>query len=385
MCDTWLSGINKSEIVGSIFLDFQKAFDLVDHSILVEKFKHYVNNNNTSSFLASFLNDRNQCVFTNGTFSTFGHLTVGVPQGSILGPLLFCLFINDLPLYIDKKVSCEMFADDSSLHATSPNIETLQDDLQAGLSNVEEWCTVNKMVMHPNKTKSMVITSRQKHQRSPLKLNLCLKSGVVEQVKTHKVLGVTIDDELKWQAHIVNVCKSVARNVHLLGKLKLYVDLDARLMFFNAHILSHINYASTVWSGAGDIHLKKLNSLHRRAAKSLVSNPYLSTDEKLRSVNILSLDKQFELNTAVQVYKARYGLVPPYVTNLLVTSDNRYDSGKYILPRTRIDLYKSSFAFSGASVWNSLPLKIRNCSKLSLFKAYVKKYLLSKNLPSHSS
>jgi hypothetical protein len=135
----------------------------------------------------------------------------------------------------------------------------------------------------------------------------------------------------------------------------------------------YLNYASTVWSGAGDIHLKKLNSLHRRAAKSLVSNPYLSTDEKLRSVNILSLDKQFELNTAVQVYKARHGLVPAYVTNLLVTSDNRYDSGKYILPRTRIDLYKSSFAFSGASVWNSLPLKIRNCSKLSLFKAYVKK------------
>jgi hypothetical protein len=90
MCDTWLSAINKSEIVGSIFLDFQKAFDLVDHSILVEKCKRV--NNNTSSFLASFLNDRNQCVFINGTFSTFGHLTVGVPQGSILGPLLLFIY-----------------------------------------------------------------------------------------------------------------------------------------------------------------------------------------------------------------------------------------------------------------------------------------------------
>jgi hypothetical protein len=178
-----------------------------------------------------------------------------------------------------------MFADDSSLHSTSPDINSLQSNLQTGLTKVENWCAANKMVIHPKKTKSMVITSRQKHQRSPLLLNLSIGSEPVEQVNTHRVLGVTIDEEFKWQTHIVNICKTVARNVHLLGKLKLYVEQDARLMFFNAHILSYINYASTVWCGAGEVHLKKkLNSLHRRAAKSLVTNPYLSTDEKLRSV-----------------------------------------------------------------------------------------------------
>jgi hypothetical protein len=379
MCDSWLSAINNSEIAGSIFLDLTKAFDLVDHRILIEKLKRYVKNDNTVNFLKSFLNDRSQCVFLNGSSSNFGNITVGVPQGSILGPLLFCLFINDLPLCIDSKVTCEMFADDSSLHSISSEIKTLQNDLQTGLSNVGDWCTVNKMVIHPQKTKSIVITSRQKHQRAPLKLNLCVGSDRVEQVKTHRVLGITIDDELKWQAHINNVCKIVARNVHLLGKLKFYVDIDARLMFFNAHILSHINYASTVWSGAGEVHLKKLNSLHRRAAKSLVSNPYLTTDEKLRSVNILSLDKQFELNITVLVYKARHGLVPSYIRTLLATNEYRHDSGKYILPRTRIDLYKNSFAFSGASIWNSLPLKIRSCTTLSLFRSSVKKYFLSQS------
>jgi hypothetical protein len=144
-------------------------------------------------------------------------------------------------------------------------------------------------------------------------------------------------------------------------------------MFFNAHVLSHINYASTIWSGAGDVHIKKLNSLHRRAAKSLVFNPYLSTDDKLRSVDILPLDKQFQMNTAVLVYKARHDLVPSYIKNLLVTNDNRYALDKYILPRTRIDLYKDSFAFSGASVWNSLPAVVRNCNTLSLFKSLIKK------------
>jgi hypothetical protein len=376
MCDTWLTAINKLEIAGSIFLDLKKAFDLVDHNIMIEKLKRYVNNDSTVNFVASFLSDRSQCVFVNGATSTYGRLTVGVPQGSILGPLLFCLYINDLPLYIDKNVVCEMFADDSSLHTTSPDIKTVQDNLQTALSAVDKWCSTNKMVVHPKKTKSMVITSRQKHQRLPLKLNLCIGTDNVEQVKTHRVLGVTIDDELKWQTHITNVCKTVARNVYLLGKLKFYVDSDARLMFFNAHVMSHINYASTVWSNAGDVHLKKLNSLHRRAAKSLVSNSYLSTDEKLISLNILPLNKQFELNTAVLVYKARNALVPAYVHNLLVNSDNRYASGKYILPRTRIDLYKTSFSFAGASIWNSLQLKARSCKTLSSFKSSVKKHFL---------
>jgi hypothetical protein len=384
MCDTWLSAINKLEIAGSIFLDLKKAFDLVSHDILIEKLKRYLNSINTVNLLTSFLCDRNQCVFLNGVFSTVGQITVGVPQGSILGPLLFGLFINDLPMAMKNRVLCDMFADDSSLHSTSPDIQTLQNDLQDGLSHVLAWCASNKMVIHPKKTKSMVITSRQKHQRSPLQLNLKIGSEVVEQVKTHRVLGVTIDEELKWQTHIINVCKTVARNVHLLGKLKLYVDQDARLMFFNAHVLSHINYASTIWSGAGDVHIKKLNSLHRRAAKSLVFNPYLSTDDKLRSVDILPLDKQFQMNTAVLVYKARHDLVPAYIKNLLVTNDNRYALDKYILPRTRIDLYKDSFAFSGASVWNSLPAVVRNCKTLSLFKSLIKKYLLSKSFDSRS-
>jgi hypothetical protein len=379
MCDTWLSAINKLEIAGSIFFDLKKAFDLVNHNILVEKLKRYLSNTITVDFLISFLHERSQCVYLNGASSSFGHLTVGVPQGSILGPLLFCIFINDLPLLVGNKVLCEMFADDSSLHSTSLDINSLQSNLQTGLTNVEKWCAANKMVIHLKKTKSMVITSRQKHQRSPLLLNLSIGSESVEQVNTHRVLGVTIDEEFKWQTHIINICKTVARNVHLLGKLKLYVDQDARLMFFNAHILSHINYASTVWCGAGEVHLKRLNSLHRRAAKSLVTNPYLSTDEKLCSVNILPLDKQFEFNTAVLVYKARHGLVPSYVNNLLVANDKRYESEKYILPRTRIDLYKESFAFSGANVWNTLPLKIRRCKTLSLFKSSVKKYFLTQS------
>jgi hypothetical protein len=377
MCNSWLSSINKCHIVGAIFLDLRKAFDLVNHDILLNKLVHYTKSDSLVSLMRSFLTDRTQRVIINSDSSSLGRVVRGVPQGSILGPLLFCLFINDLPLHIiNNDVNCDLFADDGSLHTSASNIQTLEHTLQEELTNVLQWCTNNNMLVNAQKTKSMVITSRQKHQRKPLKLNFVVGKDSVEQVKSHRVLGVTVDDELRWHFHINNVCKTVARNIHLLSKLKLYVDKHALNLFFHAHCMSHINYASTVWSGAGDVHLNKLNSLHRRAAKVMVSNPFLSTDQKLRSAGILPLMKQFDFNTAVLVFKTRSKLAPLYLKTLLTVSGGNHESDKYILPRTRIDLFKCSFSFQGANVWNSLPASVRKCKSLGSFKYCLKKHLM---------
>jgi hypothetical protein len=377
MCDSWLSAINKSHINGAVFLDFKKAFDLVDHTILMEKLLLYTQSVAAVSFIQSFLLNRSQCVVINANFSSLRPVTCGVPQGSVLGPLLFCLYINDLPLYIQNpNVCCELFADDSSLHSSAGDVQTLESDLQSELNNVVKWSTENKMVLNPQKTKSMVITSRQKHQRAPLQMNLVIDSTSVEQVDSHRVLGVTVDQEMRWQSHVNNVCKLVSKNLYLLSKLKYYADADICKSFFYAHCLSHINYASNVWCNASENLLKKLNSLHRRAAKIIAPLPFLSTDDKLRVANVLSLDNQFAFNTSVLVYKVKNGLAPAYMGKLLINANSKYDFGNYILPRTRIDLFKSSFAFSGASTWNSLPVKVRACRTLSTFKSAAKKHFL---------
>ena len=149
-----------------------------------------------------------------------------------------------------------------------------------------------------------------KHQLKPLQMTLTLENTPVEQVREHRVLGVTIDNEFKWQTHINNVCKQLARNLFLLAQLKHYVDADARKMFFQAHCLSHINYASTIWCGASEVHLKKLNSLHRRAGKLILSDEAMTTSEKLKTLNILPLQKQFKYNTAVLMFKIINGKAP---------------------------------------------------------------------------
>jgi hypothetical protein len=376
MCDEWKEAVNKTLVTGAVFLDLKKAFDLIDHNILIKKFDCYFRSLNVSSFVKSYLENRNQCVHINGQSSEMVTIRSGVPQGSILGPLFFCLFINDLPLILNDNVNCDMFADDNSLHSSDKTINQVQNSLQQGLNEVEDWCLKNRVIINPEKTKSMVVTTRQKHQRQKLKLNLTIQSTVIEQVREHKVLGIILDEEMKWQSHINHINKILSRNLFLLSQLKPYVDTDARLTFFYAHCLSHINYASNVWCGASANHIKHLNSLHRRAAKLILSDPSLTTEEKQQELGILPLDKQFLYNTAILMQKVRLNKTPTYLNDLVTPSSDRYGSDKYILPLPRVDLYKTSFSFSGPSIWNSLPPHATRCSNMNSFKIQIRKYFL---------
>ena len=170
-----------------------------------------------------------------------------MPQGSVLGPLLFCIFINDLLLNITNDiVVCDLFADDNSIHSCGSDLHSVQTFLQEGLNDVSKWCNQNRMVIPPHKTKCMVLTTRQKHQRRPLTLNLTLGKIPIQLVHEHRVLGVITDEKLKWQSHIDNICKHLSKNLFLLSQLRHCVGSNARKIFFQAYLLSHINYASTV-------------------------------------------------------------------------------------------------------------------------------------------
>jgi len=208
--DTWLINVNNSKITGAVFLDLSKAFDMVDHNVLLLKLQHYLCNPNAVSLFQSYLDGRKQKVLVNGRYSTEALVKSGVPQGSVLGPLLFCIFINDLPLHLsDSSVSCDLFADDATLHTPDKDISVINARLQTSLHEVSDWCESNSMVLNPSKTECMVITTRQKHQLSPLKLDLHINGNPVQQVTQHKLLGVVVDDQLKWEAQIESVCKQI--------------------------------------------------------------------------------------------------------------------------------------------------------------------------------
>ena len=373
LIDNWLSAINRSEFIGTVYLDFKKAFDLVNHKTLLIKLKQYFPQSKITEFIESYLTNRSQFVILNGNKSNRKEIQSGVPQGSVLGPLFFLVYINDLPLHLNKQTENTLFADDSSLYTSNKHIASINNTLQDSLNKTSEWCNRNSMVIHPDKTKSMIIAPRQKQQLHKPTLNLTIGSSNIEQVKEHKLLGVFIDTHLTWNKHIETMIKKLSRNIFLLYKLRQFVQQKHLLLFFNAHIMSHLNYASTIWDGCSQDTFKKLNSIHRRAVKQINCSQSTSTDEKLKKLNILPLKKQLDLNKTLLVHKIYNNETPAYLADIISKAPNRYNSKKLIVPQPKLDLFKSSLSFSGSILWNNLPSTL----KLNVSTKCLKKHLHS--------
>ena len=382
LVDSWLNNINKKELTGIVFLDFSKAFDLINHNILLQKLRHYILNENVIQLIQSFLTNRTQQVLSNGTLSISSAVKLGVPQGSILGPLLFSIFINDLPLAITSgKVETDLFADDGTLHVADKEIKVINSELQHSLEEISEWCTLNDMVLNPNKTESMIISTRQKNQLEPLLLNIVVNGISVKQVNKHKLLGVIVDNGLSWQYHIDMTCKTLSRHLYLLSQLKYITDEYTRKIFYEAHIKSHIDYASTLWDGCSENILKKLVSLYRRSAKLIKTDQFLTTDQKLISLNMLPLQEHLIFNKSIFMYKYFSGLLPMYLNDVLPKiKQPRYNTSRCTLEmiKPRIDLVKTSLCYSGGILWESLPTEIRSAKSLSCFKKLAFDYFFNK-------
>ena len=161
LTDMWLKDIDNGNFTGTSFVDFTKAFDLVDHKLLIQKLECYKFNENTLKWFISYLSNRKQSVHIGDTQSDYLEIISGVPQGSVLGPLLFLIYINDLPLHV-KHSNIDIFADDATLHSSAPDLNTIQVALCKDLENINIWCLENKMKINEKKTKCMLIGTNQK-------------------------------------------------------------------------------------------------------------------------------------------------------------------------------------------------------------------------------
>jgi len=372
MVNRWLTSMNNSEMTGALFLDLSKAFDLVNHDLLLNKLATYHFSANSLLFFKSYLSGRTQYVFVNGKSSLDGTIRNGVPQGSILGPLLFSIYINDLPLSISQShVHCSLFADDTTLDVSSPKSSIITSSLQKALDDVCKWCRENSMILNPSKTECMLITTRQKQQLNPPPLSLSINSEPIKQVKQHKSLGIIIDDQLTWQAHLDQTCKTVSKNLFLLTKLIPFTDPPTRRLFYAAHIQSHIDYSSTVWDGCSENTLKRLHSLHRRAAKLILPMRSDSAEERMRELDMLPLHKHLLYNKGVFMHKVTHSSAPQYLTDLFHPAASPYKKAerKLFVPRPRIDMFKNSISYAGAHLWNDFPDHITQAPSMSTFRA----------------
>ena len=375
LIDRWLVNVNKRQVTGVLFVDFAKAFDVINHKLLLKKLATYKLSPNALELISSFLTNRHQKVSLNASLSDFLPNNFGVPQGSVLGPLLFSLYINDLPLFL--RAQCDMFADDTTIETTNSDAYSVYHSMQQNINDLVKWTHLNHMALHPHKTKFMLVTTRQKRQNLSKTLPILYISNIeVEEVVTHKVLGITIDNNLSWSNHLENTSRNVATKVYQFRKIKNFLDLHTRKLFFYSYIQSTIDYASTLWDLASNNVLKPLHSVHKRAIKITINKSSSLTVSDYKQANILPFHAKLVFNKGLLMHKILHGNAPSSLINMFTFNNYRH-SHKLNLPFTTIILCKSSLTYSGGWLWNHIPKSLKSESNFKTFKSSFHKYLMS--------
>ncbi len=253
--DDFLKGFDSGNFVGAVFIDLRKAFDTVHHGILRRKLVAYGVKGRELGWFKSYLSNRIQQVNFKRTLSDEQPVTIGVPQGSILGPLLFIIFMNDAPDAI--KQILHLYADDTNLQASDPDLSVLEQKLNDDLESLSKWLNENRLVVNTDKTVCMILST---HQSRATLTNCTLKLKVgdkhIKQVNEGKLLGIIIDESLTWDKHIYKMCNKIRKKLGLLKRLKKCIPSNTLIMLFNSLVLPHFDYANVVWGTACGNHIQ---------------------------------------------------------------------------------------------------------------------------------
>lgn len=326
-----------------IYLDLKKAFDVVSHPTLIQKLSFYGVRGVCLNWFSSYLSDRQQRVKLNNSFSSFQSVTHGVPQGSILGPLLFLLYVNDLTLPDDDS-RLLLFADDTTLLVRSRNHQCLQTLAQNNLNLIGTWLNANRLACNVSKTHYMIFTLNTAVRASPF--HLLLNGETLCPTSSTRFLGVIIDNRLRWDAHINLICSKISKCIGVIRKLNKLLPPTTCLIIYNALILPHLSYCHVVWGNAASIHLQRLSLLLKRAIRAVHHAPYLAHTEPLfNNSNTLPFSKLYTFYSSIFLYKLLHDYLPRSfsISFSLPTAQHSVNTRRNALPYIPSPRYRTAF------------------------------------------
>ena len=376
--NSWSVSIDNGFLNGVVFIDIKKAFDTIDHEIILRKLSYFGADQATAKWFQSYLSNRTQRCNVNGNLSTASTVTCGVPQGSILGPLLFLMYINDLPNCL-RVAAPRMFADDTSITLSAKTVADLKLAVTSELNNLTCWLRANKLSLNVAKTELMIIGSRQRLNTQCEEINISIDDRTIKRVDHIKSLGLTIDAQLSWSKHVDEISKKVSSAIGALKRVRPFIPTDVAVQIYNALILPHFDYCSPVWDGMSGCLSDKLQKLQNRAARVITQSPFdTSSNLLLAMLRWEKLSLRRKKQKALIMYKTLNELAPDYLQCLFTERHvNDYNlrnlEGKLSLPKPNTNYLKRSFCYSGACLWNNLPQDLKSVCSIGQFKRGIKK------------
>ena len=371
LTETWKSALDNGNVVGVVYIDFQKAFDTVSHEILIYKLQAMGLSGDMLKWFISYLKDRRQFAVVNGCSSQTKPVTCGVPQGSLLGPRLFTYYINDLTDSITEG-KLNMYADDTTLHFIGNNVDEVVHGLNQALSKILLWCRNNKLTIHAGKSEAMIISHRA--FCGPLK-PITLGDKILNIVSETRCLGVIIDSQLSWNSHSDHLCKSFGKKVGQLKRFKYLSTRTLETIYFSS-IVPTITYCSLVWGTSSPSLMYELEHIHARAAKTIHRLPRdISDQDALETTGWEPLTNQYRKKLLTLMYKVNSNITPDKITNLFSLANPYYNlrnSNHFVLPRFNLAIGRNSLRYRGPLVWGLTPTTLKQSPSLKNFKNLLK-------------
>ena len=394
MYDQWLDGVEDDKMVGVMMIDLSAAFDMVDHQILMQKLEMYGLDSQARALMYSYLSGRTQAVMVDGALSPALPLPCGVPQGSILGPLLYILFTNEIPdlvhdhpvSFLDPLPYCSAcgaticYVDDSTYSYADKEPAQLSQKLNKQYERVSGFMAANKLVINGDKTHLVVMGTKKTAPRRQ-EVAIIADGHTVEPSRVETLLGGIICEDMKWKQHLLTCDQSLTRQLtsRLNGLLIVaqHASVSTRLMVANGIFMSKLSYLIQLWGGCDKYLVRSLQIVQNRAARVVTGKSwYTPVRRLLEECRWLSVNQLIFYQTCVQVQKILLGGGPVYFKQKFCTHhprETRQATGGSIWRGQ--DWTSSSFSSRGAQAYNTIPADIRNSRSIPTFKSKLKKWV----------
>ena len=376
-----LNGMDKGLVTGFVALDLKRAFDTVDHGILIEKLRMYGFNEASVLWFMNYLRGRTQCTCVNGSLSPLSEVEFGVPQGSILGPMLFLLFINDISESV-KHCQLSLYANDTCLYVSSLDPYHIEKCINQDLKTIASWLSANNLILNASKTEYIMIGSRKKLKDfHDCGVKFHINGNYLNEVYHCKYLGVVLDPNLTWNLHVEHIRCKVIKNMFLFRKARPFIDQNVAKTLYYTIIQSHLDYCSPVWSNAANNVLKKLHVLQKRALRIVLKSDFSTRSSDLYHMTYVDpIDLRWKKTNVLLLFKAMHlQNMPSYLSSRIQMKSNPYmlrnSISQILLPKPKTGFLKRSFTYTSSKIFNSLPLETRQICDINNFTRSIKKDL----------